>query len=1073
VQPTRTIRLLSTDRNEKGDLFTRLTGDLFFALGYGELERDLAQPGREIDVLSKHRTEPRQMCAECKAHQKKMGGDEVNKFRGALLGEQRKPGALPTTGYFVSLGGFKASAVEQERVHGVDAIIFLDAPRIIQELEGGHFLVDDVKATAQAARCAERADLHDIDVYEIELLGHQLGYIKAVYFAHNNQPTHVALIHADGKPLPTELAMEVYDADKASGGSLHLLKYLAPAPSPPDLQQQKEQAQAFYRSWIGEECGYMQLDGLPLDNHKGPKKPRLEKLYVPLRASLRGETSHQAEISHEEDSSGDAAILPFGKILATHQHIALLAAPGGGKSTLLKRLALAYAFEERHGEIQDELPEKQWLPLFLRCRDLRKRVSKPIMQLLEKIPQRIEMPAELAKGFRAVLQESLRAGQVLLLIDGLDEIASERKRKRFADNLRRFLAAYPQVAMVVTSRIAGFRIIAGVIGQVCYEAELAPLTEDDIRALCLQWHLEVGKDSSQERATAHQLAEQILANASLLTLAQNPLLLTTLLAVRRNLGELPTNRADLYREAVKLLVRTWNVEGFKPMPEREAMAQLCYVACSMMELEKQQIAHDDLVGLLIAAREILAADLQYTKLSPEEFIAQIEHRSSLLMLVGHEKINGKLQYVYEFRHLTFQEYLAAEGYVRKRHRRRLEGKPLVDLLSLHLHVPSWEEVISLATVLADEFEAEPLVEVLIADCEHTEVEPDNIGAAYASASILARCLVDEVTVSPQLLRKALQQVARFGWNGTIMDSLLAIRRGRSGGIFTELVEENYLSGEVGWEEYSATHRHFSSYTLFKDDVFDTLLNSPNGFEALLTLVLDNLSIVERSTQVRAALAFVELTLTTHFLAYRQEDLTPTETPPHIATQLIGFLDEMIRSNDPACVYAAAWAYQADATGGGRLLADSPISAATVMGLFNAWRTAATPRLAKKVAYALVRFAPVEPNLLNGVATDGLGYKDFLEAKFQTVYDTETGSAWEAGAAVLMNWYWREIQEESMLASMIDMLNRLFSLDNYLFGLRDREDKRITTMLQALGQAGQDMLTKQAKRRHKPASELSF
>ena len=43
-----------------------------------------------------------------------------------------------------------------------------------------------------------------------------------------------------------------------------------------------------------------------------------------------------------------------------------------------------------------------------------------------------------------------------------------------------------------------------------------------------------------------------------------------------------TRRLELYREAVRVLIRTWNVEGFEPMDESESLAQLSYVACSMM-----------------------------------------------------------------------------------------------------------------------------------------------------------------------------------------------------------------------------------------------------------------------------------------------------------------------------------------------------------------------------------------------------------------------------------------------------------------------------------------------------------
>ena len=61
----------------------------------------------------------------------------------------------------------------------------------------------------------------------------------------------------------------------------------------------------------------------------------------------------------------------MGAVLAEHPRLALLAAPGGGKSTLVKRLAVAYADPARREQIDDNLPQRDWLPLFFRCRELR------------------------------------------------------------------------------------------------------------------------------------------------------------------------------------------------------------------------------------------------------------------------------------------------------------------------------------------------------------------------------------------------------------------------------------------------------------------------------------------------------------------------------------------------------------------------------------------------------------------------------------------------------------------------------------------------------------------------------
>src|SRR5207237_1774915 len=106
---------------------------------------------------------------------------------------------------------------------------------------------------------------------------------------------------------------------------------------------------------------------------------------------------------------------------------------------------------------------------------------------------------------------------------------------------------------------------------------------------CEHWHVEVIANSDKVRSDARELAQTIWENERIRALAENPLMLTTLLVVRRCIGELPTRRVELYREAVRVLIRTWNTEGFAPLDLDEALAQLSYVACAMTEAGQQQI----------------------------------------------------------------------------------------------------------------------------------------------------------------------------------------------------------------------------------------------------------------------------------------------------------------------------------------------------------------------------------------------------------------------------------------------------------------------------------------------------
>jgi len=129
-----TIRILETEPNKRGDLFNRLMGDLFLALGYDQRVRlNIHKSGREIDIQVDHRTERRRAIAECKATKAKTGEDEINKFAGVLDAEKRKNPNIQITGYFISLSGFTETAIEEEMVaFGGDRVVLLDGTRAIE-----------------------------------------------------------------------------------------------------------------------------------------------------------------------------------------------------------------------------------------------------------------------------------------------------------------------------------------------------------------------------------------------------------------------------------------------------------------------------------------------------------------------------------------------------------------------------------------------------------------------------------------------------------------------------------------------------------------------------------------------------------------------------------------------------------------------------------------------------------------------------------------------------------------------------------------------------------------------------
>jgi NACHT domain len=687
-----------------------------------------------------------------------------------VLDAERRKSPIDTVGYFISLDGFTETAIQQERDLGEPRVLLLDGHDVIRDLIKGRILTTKIAAYAAATICAGTfPDLVANPVFEI--LAHPLGFIWVIYYELGKKRTHVSFIHADGTPLHESLGQDLLALPHFAPQKLI---YLAPKSEIPTPCKVLELARTDYFSYLESDCGVIQLEGLPADQEVGSRKLRLESIFVPshlmtspalsseprgdLETKIDGDANKDSEIDIDVDvDHTQAKRIPAGEVLSQSKRIAILGLPGSGKSTLLKRLSTAYAFPQRMDLVNDSLPRQEHFPIFIRCRQLGDKVREPILELVKDIPKRIEMSSPAAVAFSLLVEESLRSGRALLLVDGLDEISNPGDRVAFVTQLRTFLHRYPAISLVLTSREAGFRIVGSALSTVCKHFVLADFDSEDIMRLTLGWHKEVVGDRPDIAADAHDLGLRICSIPRVRQLAENPLLLTTLLLVRRWVGSLPTKRSVLYAKAIEVLLATWNVEGHAPLEQDEVVPQLEYLAFSMMRDGMQQIGLEPLRSLLIEAREAMPEILSYTKTSPGELIDRIELRSSLLMQSGVDVIDGVLMPVYEFRHLTFQEFLCAQAIVTNHFPGATDSDTPLSVLTPYLKKESWQEVVLLTMVLAGK-RAAPIVQELIAQIRDEWRIEGRDPRRRDPAQLLLDALVDEIQLTPDLLREAFRKV---------------------------------------------------------------------------------------------------------------------------------------------------------------------------------------------------------------------------------------------------------------------------------------------------------------------------
>nr|VFK10284.1 MAG: NACHT domain-containing protein [Candidatus Kentron sp. LPFa] len=608
---------------------------------------------------------------------------------------------------------------------------------------------------------------------------------------------------------------------------------------PAGTKKAQKNREAQYRKLALDACDIIDLANLPEDDrHIATRNLDLRRLYVALRlrleirageepddktlAALEGRRAPRwGEAGWRDDEEKDRVSL--GERLGEAGRLVVLGDPGAGKSTLLRWLATAYllrleddpdfkdlpdiaslpqpkeaipgsaAFQAaslKNSDKMSALPAGGWLPILVRCRDLPPEADTLEAMLLHTL-KKSQLPEAQCQELGELLRARLEAGAALLLVDGLDEITEPAARARFSEQLVRIHLAYPAAPMVVTSRIVGYREMGYRIRSFEH-LTVADLSFEDKDAFARRW-CNLTERPERREAAAAELIRDIHSADRIERLTGNPMLLTTMALIKRKIGRLPQRRVDLYEKAVEVLLN-WRSQVDEPLDPREALPQLEYLAHAMCADGIQQIREDEILERLREMRAAYPNIYPMQQHTPEAFLHLLEARTGLLIQSGHTPHNGLSTPVYEFRHLTFQEYLAGLALVRGHYRGWAKGRTLAEIVApLAGQVGEIETPLGKDTAVVENWRE--ALRLCVAACNDSEVEevlvailrplPGETGTERARAVLAGLCLADEPNVSEQLAREVLRALAaQVGGddgkriNTSLDESAMALTRSR-------------------------------------------------------------------------------------------------------------------------------------------------------------------------------------------------------------------------------------------------------------------------------------------------------
>ncbi|MBW4656287.1 MAG: HEAT repeat domain-containing protein [Kaiparowitsia implicata GSE-PSE-MK54-09C] len=378
------------------------------------------------------------------------------------------------------------------------------------------------------------------------------------------------------------------------------------------------------------------------------------------------------------------------------QRCVLLGAPGSGKTTLMSYFAVAFTTEETPVNLG---LAGEHLPILVRIRDWVRSTHTNLLDYVRWFATDKLAVKDLPTGF---FEHWLEAGKALILLDGLDEVASESRRDEVVNQIECFLQhdAYRHNPAIITSRPAGYK-------QAYFRTEefphydLQPFDQAKIDQFIQNWYDNRFRDREESQRRQQTLKQALSERDRIQVLAKNPLLLTIIALIHRYEAYLPRDRHQLYNRAVETLLTNWDanketdykwpLEYIKRDAVRRIMEQLAYW------IHSYGSAGDAEGGTLIDRGELIhqlgrfiveeAGIKRYqAEAEAQRFLDHIRERTGLL--------NEQGQDCYAFVHKTFQEYLCAQE-IKHRADEEYDLELILTPIREHLHEPHWEEVLLL------------------------------------------------------------------------------------------------------------------------------------------------------------------------------------------------------------------------------------------------------------------------------------------------------------------------------------------------------------------------------------------